>query len=113
MNTAIRIALAVAGLVAVGGAGAMVFILFEGAAAAARQGVIASDPMTILRAVAVDQAGFVVMSFLLLCMGYLLGVLAVVRQHGRTPLKLHHLLIAVVLASSTVVLLGTPFLFAG
>lgn len=113
MNTAIRIALLVAGLVAVGGGAVMVYVLFEGAAGAARRGVIADDPLSRVQAVAVDQAALVAPSYLLLSIGHLFGVMAVVRRHGRTPLKVHHLLTAAVLASATLVLIATPFLFIG
>ncbi len=113
MNTAIRVALGVAGLQAVGGGVVIVYVLLDGAAGAARKGVIAADPLSRLNVVAVDHAWFVALAYLLLCVGYLFGVLAVVRRHGRTPLKLHHLLTAVVLASASLVLVATPFLFIG
>lgn len=112
MNTAIRIALGFAAVVAVGGAGALLFFLFQGAAGCARSGGHAL-PVEVLKVAVVDQAAFVALGYFILFIGYLFGTQAVARRRGfsrRTPV---HLMTAAVLASATVVLLGTPFLFLG
>lgn len=112
MYTAIRIALGVACLVAVGGGGGLLALVFQGAAACARSGTHAT-PLEVLEAAVVDQAAFVALGYFLLFIGYLFGTQAVARRRGfsrRTPV---HLMIAAVLASATLVLVGTPFLFAG
>lgn len=110
MNTAIRVSLAVAGLVAVGEAAALIYFVFMGAAGCAGG---RGRPADVFRAAVVDQAAFVSLGYFLLCVGYLFGVRAVVRRRWNVPTKLHHLLIAAVLATATVTVIGTPFLFAG
>lgn len=112
MHTAIRVALAVACVVAVGGASLLVFLVFQGAAACAGSGFHAT-PLEVLEAAVIGQAAFVALGYFLLFIGYLFGTQAVARRRGfsrRTPV---HLMTAAVLASATVVLVGTPFLFAG
>lgn len=109
MNTAIRIALGVASAVAVGGAGSLVFFVFRMAATC---GTSRHDPLAVLKAAVVDQGVFVALGYFLLFIGYLFGVRAVVRRRWNVPTKLHHLFVAAVLASATLVLVATPFLFA-
>ena len=53
------------------------------------------------------------LAYFILFVGYLFGVRAVVRRRWNVPTKLHHLFVAATLASATVVLVGTPFLFIG
>jgi len=113
MNTAIRIALGVAAVVAVGGAGALLFFLFQGAAGCTRSMNVKTGPLDVLKVAVIDQAVFVAFGYFVLFIGYLFGTQAVARRRGfsrRTPV---HLMTAAVLASATVVLLGTPFLFVG
>lgn len=112
MNTAIRVALGVACVVAVGGAGWLVLLVFQGAAACAGSGFQAT-PMEVLEVAVINQAPFVALGFFLLFVGYLFGIQAVAKWRGfsrRTPV---HLMMAATLASATVVLIGTPFLFTG
>lgn len=112
MNTAIRIALGVAAVVAVGGGGGLLFLVFQGAAACATSGVHAT-PLQVLEAAVVGQAMFVALAYVTLFAGFLFGTQAVAKRRGfsrRTPF---HLMVAALLASASAVLIGTPFLFAG
>jgi hypothetical protein len=112
MNTAIRIALGVACVVAIGGAGWLLALVFQGAAACAGSGFHAT-PLEVLEAAVIGQAAFVALGYFVLFIGYLFGTQAVAKRRGfsrRTPV---HLMTAGVLATATVVLVGTPFLFAG
>jgi hypothetical protein len=109
MNTAIRIALAVAALVAVGGAGTLVFLIFQTAAGCAA-GKGAGE---VLQHAVVNQAPFLALGYCLLSVGYFFGVRAVVRRQWHVPTKPHHLFIATALATASVVLLAAPFVVLG
>lgn len=111
MHTAIRIGLAVAGVVAVGGAAVLLHFVFRGAVGCATVGSALPSVPAVLQHALLDQAAFVTLAYFLLCVGYLFGVQSVVPLRGLSRRTPFHLMIAVTLASATAVTVAaTAFL---